>query len=163
MAWTVPPSFVEIGPKLRLGIPLTWEWPKRAKNRGEPQKMTPNSETEFFWGWSEWESCSPRHAGDRSGWQKLQLPYKKFIFFPKFFGQKNTLSSLASGQCFQHRKSVSLVPWYEKTKGFTPSPKKMDFWPKNGKIWPKTGIFDQLLATAVLAHWHCKPFARSAF
>ena len=28
MARTVPPSFVEIGPKLRVGTPLTWEWPK---------------------------------------------------------------------------------------------------------------------------------------
>ena len=62
MARTVPPSFVEIGPKLRVLIPLTWEWPKRAKNRGEPQKMTPSSETEIFWGWSEWESCSPGYT-----------------------------------------------------------------------------------------------------
>ena len=27
MARTVPPSFVEIRPKLRVLIPLTWEWP----------------------------------------------------------------------------------------------------------------------------------------
>ena len=32
--WEIPPSFVEIGLKLRVGTPLTWEWPKRAKNRG---------------------------------------------------------------------------------------------------------------------------------
>merc|ERR1711978_598894 len=50
MARTIPPSFVEIGPKLRVVALLTWEWPKTAKNRGEPQKMTPSSETENFLG-----------------------------------------------------------------------------------------------------------------
>merc|ERR1712016_464640 len=47
---TVPPSFVEIEPKLRVVAPLTRRWPKTAKNRGEPQKMTPSSETEIFLG-----------------------------------------------------------------------------------------------------------------
>ena len=32
---------------LQVGM---WEWPKRAKNRGEPKKMTPSSETENFLG-----------------------------------------------------------------------------------------------------------------
>ena len=50
MARTIPPSFVEIGPKLRVVAPLTRQWPKTAKNRGEPQKMTPSSETEIFLG-----------------------------------------------------------------------------------------------------------------
>ena len=63
MVRTVPPSFVEIGPKLRVVAPLKWEWPKTAKNRGEPQKMTPSSETEFFFGWFRWESCSPGYSG----------------------------------------------------------------------------------------------------
>ena len=44
------PSFVEIGPKLRVVAPLTRRWPKTAKNRGEPQKMTPSPETENFLG-----------------------------------------------------------------------------------------------------------------
>ena len=25
--------------------------------------MTPSSETEFFWGWFRWESCSPGYSG----------------------------------------------------------------------------------------------------
>ena len=50
MARTIPPSFVEIGPKLRVVALLTRQWPKTAKNRGEPQKMTSSSETESFWG-----------------------------------------------------------------------------------------------------------------
>ena len=29
-----------------------------------------------------------------------------------------------------------MVPCYEGTKSFAPSPQKMDFWPKNGQIWP---------------------------
>ena len=51
MAQTIPPSFVEIGPKLRVVAPLTRRWPKTAKNRGEPQKMNPSSETDIFLGW----------------------------------------------------------------------------------------------------------------
>ena len=54
------------------------------------------------------------------------------------------------GQCFQYGKGVSLVPRYEDTKTFTPSPQKIDFWPKNGQIWPKTDIFGQIWA--FLAH-----------
>ena len=71
------------------------------------------------------------------------------------YREKSTFSFLAAnlsrtGQCFQHGKGVSLVPWYEDTKSFTPSPQKMDFWPKNGQIWPKTGILGQI--SAFLAH-----------
>ena len=60
----------------------------------------------------------------------------------KFLVQNCTFLSLAAnlsctGQCFQHRKGVSLVPWYEDTKSFTPSPPKNGFWPKNGQIWLK--------------------------
>ena len=50
MTRTVPPNFVENGPKLRVLITENGEWPKTAKNRGEPQKMTDCSETEFFLG-----------------------------------------------------------------------------------------------------------------
>ena len=50
MARTIPPSFVEIGPKLRVVALLTRQWPKTAKNRVEPQKITPSSETEIFFG-----------------------------------------------------------------------------------------------------------------
>jgi len=45
-----------------------------------------------------------------------------------------------TGQSFQHEKCASLVPWYEYPKSFTLSPQKMDFWPKNGQICPKTDI-----------------------
>ena len=33
-----------------LTIIAKWEWPKTAKNRGEPQKMTHSTETEIFRG-----------------------------------------------------------------------------------------------------------------
>ena len=64
IARTVPTSFVENSPKLRVLILVIGEWPKTAKNRGEPQKMTRCSETKFFWGWSKWVSFSPGHTGD---------------------------------------------------------------------------------------------------
>ena len=37
-------------PTVGGGKTLKWEWPKTAKNRGDPQKMTPSSETEIFLG-----------------------------------------------------------------------------------------------------------------
>ena len=48
MARTVPPSFIENGPKLRVLIP--WEWPKRVKTRGEPRKITPSLDKEILFG-----------------------------------------------------------------------------------------------------------------
>ena len=50
MALTVPPSFVENGPKLRVLILVIGEWPETAKNRGEPRKMIHSSKTDFFRG-----------------------------------------------------------------------------------------------------------------
>ena len=47
--------------------------------------------------------------------------------------------------------SLPLVPWYEDTKIFTPYPQKIDFWPKNRLIWPKTGYFGQI--SAFFAHF----------
>ena len=83
-------------------------------------------------------------------WQNA-IPIQKNDFWP----QKSKFSSLAANwslpsKFFQHGRGVSLVPLYEGTKGFTPPPQKMDFWPKTGQIWPKTGIFGQILA--FLAH-----------
>ena len=94
MARTIPPSFVEIGPKLRVVALLTRQWPKTAKNRGEPQKMTHCSET-FFWGWSKWESCSPGYTGDMPCRQKSRFQNKKMTIGPKYpnfqFGNKKFL------------------------------------------------------------------------
>ena len=50
MALTVPLSFVDHGPKLRVLILAKWEWPEKVKNWGEPPKMPHSSETEFFSG-----------------------------------------------------------------------------------------------------------------
>ena len=81
---------------------------------------------------------------------------KRIDFWPqisKFSGQNCTFSSLAAnwsrtGQCFQSGKGVSLVPWYEDTKSFTPSPQKNGFLAQkrpnlaqNWHFWPNIGIF----------------------
>ena len=50
MAKTVPPNFLDDGPKLSVLIIANWEWPEMGENRGEPRKMTPSSETEFYSG-----------------------------------------------------------------------------------------------------------------
>ena len=148
MARTFPPSIVDDGPKLRVLIIAKWRKPEKAKKRGDwALKKTHSSETEIFSGWSEWESCSPGCTSDMPCWQISQFQYKKIDFWPlisKFRGQNYTFSSLAAnwnptGQCFHHNKGVSLAPWYEDTKSFTPYPpqKKWIFGPKTAKFGPK--------------------------
>merc|ERR1719494_1086711 len=89
---------------------------------------------------------------------KIAITKQKNDFWPqisKFWGQKSTFSPLAANwsltdQCSQHEKGVSLDSRYEGTKIFTPCPEKLDSGPKNGQIWPKTGILGQI--SAFLAH-----------
>ena len=47
MSRTVPQSFVDQGPKLRVLILAKWEWPEMVKNWGEPPKTPHSSETEI--------------------------------------------------------------------------------------------------------------------
>ena len=156
MARTVPPSFVEIGPKLRVVAPLSCHQPKTAKNRGEPQKMTPSSETEFFLGVVPMGKLQPRVQWSFVPSTKIAITKQKIDFWPqisKFWGQKSTFLPLAANwsltdQCFQHEKGVSLESRYEGTKIFTPCPQKIGFWaqkrPNLAKNWhfgPNIGIF----------------------
>ena len=151
MARTVPPSFVDDGPKLRVFIIAKLEQPK---NGMSPEKWPIAWKRIFFWGRSEWETWSPGCTGYMPCWQKSIFQNKKNPFWPqipKFLGQNCTFLSLAAswgltGQCFQHERGVSLVPWYEGTKSFTPSPQKWIFGPKtnldlNWNFWPIIGIF----------------------
>ena len=46
---TVLSSFIDHGPKLRVLLLAIGEWPEIAKIQDKPRKMTPTSETEFFW------------------------------------------------------------------------------------------------------------------
>ena len=55
----VPPSFVDHGPKLRVLLLAKWKCFEMAKNRGESRKWPIAWKRNSFWGWSEWESCSP--------------------------------------------------------------------------------------------------------
>ena len=50
MARTVPPSFVDEDPKLRVLTIAKWEWPETAKNRGEPRKYPIDRKRNFFGG-----------------------------------------------------------------------------------------------------------------
>ena len=62
MAGTVPPSFVDENPKLRVLTIAEWEWPEKAKNRGEPRKCPIDRKRNFFggvrmsklWPWVYW-------------------------------------------------------------------------------------------------------------
>ena len=58
VARTVPPSFVDHGPKLRALILTMGHWPEMAKFRDEPWKMTPNSDTKTFFGVGSLERTS---------------------------------------------------------------------------------------------------------
>merc|ERR1712004_13830 len=158
MARTIPPSFVEIAPKLRVVAPLMWEWPKTAKNRGKPQKMTPSSETEIFWGWFRWESCSLGYSGHLLHQQKLRSLNKKLTFGPKYpnFGVKKAhfrpLRPIGAStvNVFNTKKVSHWNPDTRVPKFLLPAPQNLDFGPKNGQIWPKTGILGQI--SAFLAH-----------
>ena len=91
MVRTIPPSFVEIGPKLRVVALLTRQWPKTAKNRGEPQKMTPSSETEIFFGVVQMGKLVPWVYWWYVSLTKIVITIQKIDFLPqisKFLGQK---------------------------------------------------------------------------
>merc|ERR1712143_36882 len=120
--------------------------------------MTPSSETENFLGVVPMGKLEPRVLWSFVPSTKIAITKQKIDFWPqisKFWGQNSTLSPLAANwsltdQCFQHKKGVSLESRYEGTKIFPPCPQKLDFGPKNGQIWPKTGILGQI--SAFLAH-----------
>ena len=68
MVRTVPLSFVEIGPKLRVGIPLTWEWPKMAKKQGPaPKKDNEDNLVPSLHEIKIISSCKTRYAPHRRG------------------------------------------------------------------------------------------------
>ena len=138
MARTVP-SFVENGPKFRVFIPLKSEWSKTAKNRGEPRKMTHCwGKRNFFWGWSELESCSHGHTCDMPCWRKSRLPYKKWLFAKsiQIFGSKKHIFA-PSGQLEPHRSMFSIK---KKVSHWFPDmriPKVLLPPPKNGFLAQK--------------------------
>ena len=106
-------KWCELGanPKKSHFSPIFGRYLKYAKNRGEPQKMTPSSETEFFLGWSEWENCCSGYTYDMPCWQKSRLPYKKTT--------KNDANKVP--RWFLH---------YVRAKTFASSRKNSEFWPK---------------------------------
>ena len=99
------------------------------------------------------EKC-PGYTCDMPCWQKSRLPY----FAPKIqiFGSKKHIFA-SSGQLepwrsmFSTRKRCLIgIPIWGYQNFYSLSPKKLDFGPKNGQIWPKTGILGQI--SAFLAH-----------
>ena len=118
---------------------------------GRAPEINHTSETEIFWGGPNGKVVAP---GIPVICPIDKIPKQEIDFWPqtsKFWGQKGTFSPLAANwsltdQCFQHEKGVSLESRYEGTKIFTPCPQKLDFGPKNGQIWPKTGILGQISA-----------------
>ena len=119
---------------------------KNGQKQGSPQKMTPSSETEFFLGWFQWESCSPGYSGHLLHWQKSRSLYKKLTFGPKYPNFWVKMAHFrpqrpiwASPVNVFNRKKVPqwFLMWgYQK---FSPLP------PKNGPLAPKRAKFDQKL------------------
>ena len=52
--------------------------PKRLKTGASLEKWPLARKRKFFWGWSEWESCSPGYSGDMPHWQTSQSLYMTF-------------------------------------------------------------------------------------
>ena len=88
---------------------------------------------------------SPGRIGDMPFWRKIAMSKQKIDFFVQntnIFGSKLHffVPRSLTGQCFQHERGVSLVPWYEGTKSLTPFPEKKILF------LPKIGILGQILA-----------------
>ena len=105
----------------------------------------------------QWDSCSPRCTGDLSCWLKSRFQNKNWLSASniQFLGSKLHILSLATnlsrtGQCFQHKRGVSLVPWYKGTEVVLHTPQNNGFMAQNGQILPQTIIFGQI--SAFLAH-----------
>ena len=121
---------------------MNWGMPKTAKNRGELQKMTSSSETEFFLGWFRWESCSPGHSGYLLHRQKSRSQYKKLTFGPKY--PNFWVKKVPSGQ-LEHHRSMFLtrkrcligLPTWGYQNFYSLPPKKWIFDPKTAKFGPK--------------------------
>ena len=149
MAQPVQPSFVENGPKLRVLILVNWHKPKRAKNRGEPRKMTHCSETEFFLGWSRaylWYALLTKIAitiqNIEFSTQKIQIfGSKKHIFAPSGLLEPHQPMCSTQKRCV-----IGVLIWgYQK---FYSLPQKNGFLaqkrPKlaqNWHFWPNISIF----------------------
>ena len=138
-------SFVILRPKLGVFALLSrysLKWPKFGMS---PEKW-PKPRKQNYLGWVQWDSCGPRCTGDicpfeenrdckTHSWNWLlatnnQTLWSKLYFFVPSIPLRPCRSMLFNTE------EVSLVPLYEGIKSFAPSPKKMDFWPKNGRIWP---------------------------
>ena len=138
MAWTVPPSFVENGPKLRVLIPLKWEWPKTAKNRGLPRKMTPSLETEIFWGGPNGKVvaldilviCPVDKICD---YHTFRPKYPNFWVKKVHFCSKKPIGA-SPINVFNTKKVSHWTPDMRVPKVLLPPPQKTEFWPKNGLI-----------------------------
>ena len=87
-----------------------------------------------------------------------KLQSQKILFAPsiKIFGSKKHIFA-PSGQLepqwsmFSTRKRCLIgLPIWGYQKFYSLPPKKLDFGPKKGQIWPKTGILGQI--SAILAH-----------
>ena len=145
MAQTVPPSFVENGAKLRLLILVIGEWPETAKNRGEPQKMTYCSKTDIWGGLNGKvvalgilvicpvdKNCDYHQKIDFA--PNIQICGSKSTFCPQWPIGSSSINVFST-------KKVS--PWFPDMRVpevLLSPPQKLDFWPKNGQILPKTGI-----------------------
>ena len=154
MARTVPPSFVENG-KLRVLIPMKWHNPKRPKTGVSSEKWPYLGN--FFGGGPNGKIVAPGilvicpvgkdcnyHTKNWLLAPNIQiLGSKLHIFVPSSQFEPHWSRSSTRKRCL-----IGSLLW--DTKSFTPSPQKMDFWPKNGQICPKTGIFGQ--TWAFLAH-----------
>ena len=142
-----PPSFVDHGPKLRVLILAIGDWPKTGVSH---RKWPIALKRKIFWGGPNVKIVAPGIllTVDKNRDSKT----KKITNCPNL-NQNCIFFSLAAnwsliGQCFQHKRGVLLVPWYEGTKSFTPSPKKKGFLvqklpnlAQNWHFWPNIGFF----------------------
>ena len=118
---------------------------QNGEKQGWALKKDPLLENEFFWGGgSNGKVVAPGILVMCPADKNRDYHTKKWLFAPniQIVGQKSTFSPLATNwsltnQCFNTKKGVSLVSWYEGAKSFTLSPQKNWFFgPKTDKFGP---------------------------
>ena len=118
---------------------------QNGEKQGWALKKDPLLENEFFWGGgSNGKVVAPGILVMCPADKNRDYHTKKWLFAPniQIVGQKSTFSPLATNwsltnQCFNAKKGVSLVSWYEGAKSFTLSPQKNWFFgPKTDKFGP---------------------------
>ena len=135
----------------------------QAKNRGEPRKMTPSSETEFFLGGPNWKVLAPGVLVIFPINKNHNYYTKNWLFAPniQIFRSKKHIFA-PSGQLEPHRSMFSTrkrcligIPIWGYQNFYSLPPKNWILGPKTAKFGPKVAFLAK--------YWHFWPIWSNAW